>query len=326
MADDLSGDLRDAWHQYVDLLIPFRTALYGYCRQLTGSVWDAEDLVQETLLRGFGRWGITAPGIRDPRAYLLRTATNVWIDDLRRRGREVLDGGEADERPAPDQDPSRSSEVRDAGARLLQRLSPQERAAVLLKETFDMTLEEIAELLATSVGTIKSALHRGRQRLRQTEDDVTERRQMPSPELLDRFIECYDARDVNALLALMLDGATAENVGNSVHVGRETPDGVQQFLRSMVHGHADWAEEFQLKRAGMRRSSIEGEPVILAFVFTRSGRQALSSVFRFEERDGGIARILSYAFCPDTIRAIAESLGMPAVTGLYRAPTPVRSL
>src|SRR5262249_16750192 len=86
--DTLRGDLRTAWHRYIDVLVPLRPALYGYWRRLTGNVWDAEDLVQDTLLRAFGQWGVTYPAIRNPRAYLLRTATNVWIDILRRRETE----------------------------------------------------------------------------------------------------------------------------------------------------------------------------------------------------------------------------------------------
>src|SRR2546428_3092094 len=83
--DTLRDDLRTAWHRYIDQLVPLRPALYGYCRRLAGNVWDTEDLVQDTLLRPFGHWGVTYPPARDPRAYLLRTAQNVWIDTLRRR-------------------------------------------------------------------------------------------------------------------------------------------------------------------------------------------------------------------------------------------------
>ena len=65
------------WHNFIDALMPLRPGLHAYCRKLTGNLWDAEDLVQETLLRAFGHWGVIYPGIRDPRACLLKTATNV---------------------------------------------------------------------------------------------------------------------------------------------------------------------------------------------------------------------------------------------------------
>jgi len=318
--DALRDDLRAAWHRYVDALAPLRPALHGYCRRLAGNLWDAEDLVQDTLLRAFGQWGVTAPPIRNPRAYLLRTATNVWIDTLRRRGKEPRAMTSPDETPAADASPETASDVRDAGARLLQRLSPQERAAIVLKEAFDMTLEEIAELLATTTGAVKAALHRGRGRLQQPEGAAAHR-PPPSPELLDRFIERYDARDVNGLVALMLEGASAENVGNSFHVGLDPSEGVPRFLRAVVHGHPEWPAEFQYESSRLERAEIEGEPVLLALT-TRRGREALEVVFRFEERDGRIARIRAYAFCPETMRAVGEALGRRVRTGIYRAPTP----
>ena len=321
-ADPLRDALCTAWHLYVDALVPVRPALHGYCRHLTGNLWDAEDLVQDTLVRAFAQWGVTHPAIRDPRAYLLRTATNVWIDTLRRResearGRQLM----PDAAPVSGDDPAAASDVRDAGARLLQRLSPQERAAILLKEVFDMTLDEIATLLATSTGAVKAALHRGRGRLREGDDAPVAQRPLPSPELLDRFIDRYNARDVPGLVALMLDGGAAENVGNSFHIGREGTDGTSRFLDKVVHGHAEWPAQTRPDAVRLVRGDYEGEPIVLQLA-TRWGSEALEVAFRFEERDGRIARLRAYGFCPETMSAIGEALGLPVRTGLYRAPTP----
>jgi RNA polymerase sigma-70 factor, ECF subfamily len=319
----LRDDLRSAWHRYLDMLAPLRPALHGYCRRLSGNLWDAEDLVQDTLLRAFGQWGVTAPEIRNPRAYLLRTATNVWIDTLRRRAMEArAPGTEIEASPRSGADPEASSQVRDAGARLLRRLSPQERAAIVLKEAFDMSLDEIAALLATTTGAVKAALHRGRSRLSEPESAAASRRPAPSPELLDRFIERYRAKDVQGLVALMLEGGSAENVGNSVHVGLDPVDGVPRFLDAVVNGHPEWPAIFQYEAARLERVEVEGEPVLISLV-TRFGYEALEVVFRFEEQDGRIARIRAYGFCPETVTAVGESLGRRVRTGIYRAPDPV---
>jgi RNA polymerase sigma-70 factor (ECF subfamily) len=56
-SDPLRDALCTAWHLYVDALVPVRPALHGYCRRLTGNLWDAEDLVQDTLVRAFAQWG-----------------------------------------------------------------------------------------------------------------------------------------------------------------------------------------------------------------------------------------------------------------------------
>jgi RNA polymerase sigma-70 factor (ECF subfamily) len=326
MPDRLRSQLRTGWHQYVDLLVPLRPALHRYCHRLTGNVWDAEDLVQETLLRAFAKWGVTYPEIRDVRAYLISIATNAWIDTLRRRETEARlyrSSPASPENRAPSQgtDPEASSNVRDAGSRLLQRLSPQERAAVVLKEVFDMSLEEIAKLLATTPGAVKAALRRGRDRLAEPEGGPASHRTIPLPELLDRFIVLYDAKDVNGMVALMLEGGSAENVGNSIHIGLDAVEGIPRFFHKVVHGHAEWPPEFQYESQRAERRELEGEPILLFFV-TRHGREALQTVMRFEEQDGRIAHIRAYGFCPETIRAVGEALGVRVRTGIYRAPTP----
>ena len=87
-SDEMARQLRTAWFTYLDTIEPVRPALYRYCRRLARDVWDAEDLLQETLLRGFGAIGRgdlhgDGSGVRDTRAYLFRVATNLWIDQLR---------------------------------------------------------------------------------------------------------------------------------------------------------------------------------------------------------------------------------------------------
>lgn len=319
--DPLRADLRAAWHRFIDAMVPLRPVLHAHCRRLTAGIWDAEDLVQETLLRAFGQWGVTYPGIRDPRAYLLRTATNLWIDDARRRetARRAAALETADAPVASDAAP-RSVALREAGGILLQRLSPQEQAALVLKESFDMPLDEIAALLATTTGAVKAALHRGRDRLREAREGAASHRPRPSTELLDRFVARYEAGDVQGLVDLMLDGGTAENVGNSVHVGTAAVD-LRPFFEKVVHGHAEWPARYRPDAVRLQRAEVEGEPVLLSLA-TRRGREALEVVFRFEEEGGRIRRLRAYGFCPETIGAVGEQLGLPVLTGIYRAPTP----
>src|SRR5262245_60680517 len=145
--DQLRRTLVGAWHQYLVALDPLRPDLFRYCRRLTGNLWDAEDLVQDTLLKAFAKLSQVLYTIRSPRAYLLRMATNLWIDTLRGRAAEqaALNNGGAETTAArAAAPPSQTSELRDAAAVLLQTAAPQERAALLLVEIFDMSLEEAA--------------------------------------------------------------------------------------------------------------------------------------------------------------------------------------
>jgi RNA polymerase sigma-70 factor (ECF subfamily) len=319
LPDELRDDLRAAWHRYIDLVAPLRPALHGYCHRLTRDVWDAEDLVQDTLLRAFGTLGSVFSRIENPRAYLLRTATNLWIDTVRRRGTEaaaLAEGAPPEAGAAAD-----AGAVRDAGSVLFQRLPPQERAAIVLKELFDYSLEEIAGVLGTTVGAVKAALHRGRTRLREPEGEPASRRPVPSVALVDRFVEGYRTADIPALLALMLDTASVENVGSSMDVGRAAFARSPGWFDGLVHGHPEWPPQFAYESARLERRPFHGEPILLGFA-TRRGREALESIIRLEEDDGRIARIRAYAFCPETMRAVGEELGLKVRTGLYRFPTP----
>jgi RNA polymerase sigma-70 factor (ECF subfamily) len=292
--------------------------LHAYCRRLTGDLWDAEDLVQDTLLRAFGTLGRIHDPVRSPRAYLLRTATNLWIDGLRRRARErtVLEESRSDtaEERAP------SGELRDAGRRLL-GLAPRERAAVLLKDVFDLDLEESAEVLETTIGAVKAALHRGRERLREPEPSEASRRPVPSVSLVDRFVELFNAGDKSGLLALVLDNAVVENVGIGMEWGREGHRSPKSWFDGALGGHPEWPEWIQFESQRTERALLQGEPVVLHF-HTRRGREWLDGVVRLEEEDGRVARMRSYAFCPETMREVGRELGTEVLTGLYRYPTP----
>jgi RNA polymerase sigma-70 factor (ECF subfamily) len=314
----LRDDLRTAWHRYLDLVAPLRPTLHAVCRRLTGNVWEAEDLVQDTLLRAFGTLGAIHHEVTNPRAYLLRTATHLWIDALRRRETEARVLAQV-EPPAPAV--ATPGAVRDAGARVLQRLSPQERAAVVLKDAFDMSLEEIADILRTTVAAVKAALHRGRGRLDEPEGGTASRRARPSRALVDRFVALYNAKDLPGLVALMLDGGSVENVGNSIEFGRENFRHPDSWFTHALFGHPEWPAAFHFTDARLEAADYDGEPVVLGFA-SRNGREALMQVMRVEEVDGLIARLRGYSFCPETIREVGAALGLRVRTGIYRYPTP----
>jgi RNA polymerase sigma-70 factor (ECF subfamily) len=321
--DELRDEMRVAWQRYVDRIAPHRPLLHGYCRRLAGNLWDAEDLVQDTILRGFGQLGLVIREVRDTRAYLVRIATNLWIDQVRRRevrASEPLRDVAAAGTPGPD----RSSDVREAGERLVQRLSPQERAAVLLKDVFEMTLDEIADVLSTTRGAVKAALHHGRERLREPDGSAASKRPRPSPALIDRFIALYEARDAQGLAALMLETGSVENVGEAVQRGAESFQAPERnILGGLLRGHAEeWPGDLDWASQRIERRDLDGEPIGCIFIRFR-GADHLMAVMRFEEEvEGRVSRLRIYGFCPETMREVAERLGTPVLTGIYRPPTP----
>jgi RNA polymerase sigma-70 factor (ECF subfamily) len=320
LPDELREQTLTAWRRYVDVMVPFRPELYRYCRSLTGNPWDAEDLVQDALLRGFGTLGSTHHSIDNARGYLVRIATNLWIDKTRHSRRE--ESMEAVAVPAAGE-PSDSFAVRDASATLL-LLPPQERAAVLLKDIFEMTLEEIAGILSTTVGAVKAALHRGRERLRSSSEPA-KKRQSPSPELVDRFIERLNAADLTGLLALMLDTAVVKMPGSLLETGRKQFGRKGSWLWQAVNVHPELPAELRPPKWANERASYHGEPVMISFMSVPGGPRVMQSVATFEESEGRIAAISSYVFSPEVVHEIAAELGVAVGAVFYQLPEQMRN-
>src|SRR5260221_2593051 len=135
VSDDVRNSVRTAFNAFLDSIVPLRPELHQYCRRLTGNIWDAEDLVQDVLLRGFASLNIAPWPVGNLRAYLIRIATNLWIDAQRRRAveSEVL-ASEGVLTSATTQTPADKAGVRNAAAKLIEQLAPQERAAIVLKD------------------------------------------------------------------------------------------------------------------------------------------------------------------------------------------------
>jgi RNA polymerase sigma-70 factor (ECF subfamily) len=304
LTDDDARRLRRAWFDYLDAVEPIRTPLHAYGLRLTGSAWDAEDLVQETLLKGFamiGRGDLHGLGspVANARAYLFRTATHLFIDGERRRARERTALTEPRLEPAD----AAPELVRDAGERLFANASPQARAAVILKDVFDFTLAEIADQLRTTPGGVKAALSRGRAAIREPAGTATVGAG-PSRELVDRFIDAFHAKDVARLTAVLTETCSIEVPG--VGGGRGRRGG---WAEASV-GHGD-----VLLEPGLYRD----ERVVLFFTPAPDGPK-LYDVVRLEEADGLVSRLVHHCFCPDTVRAVGAELGLAVEPLGYHQP------
>jgi len=302
MADDLldhegARTMRTHWFRYLDTIEPMRPELHAYCRRLTGNVWDAEDLVQDTLLTGFG---MTARGdfhgenspVRNIKAYLFRTATNAWLDIQRReRRQQPLDeeGAQADADP---------SATRDAISKAAALASPQEFAAILLKDVYDFTLEEVADFIGTTPGTVKSALSRARKKMQ--DNDAPQVSDPQAKALVQAFVDAMNARDVDRVIDLMEKKVqiTVCNVG-----GGRGRDGIWT-QKSLGAVHASYAE-------------CDGMPVVLMF---RDGEDVLSDVLRLEGAEATVTRITDYCYAPETLQHVAGELGMECEATAYHQP------
>jgi RNA polymerase sigma-70 factor, ECF subfamily len=324
---ELPHTVQSSWRDFLDTYEPLRPDLYRYCRHLTRSPWDAEDLAQDVLARAFvtrGQMGHSPPNAR---AWLFRVASNLWIDRTRlRRREEPLDGDPRETAPAND-----PRNAREAAGSLLGQLSPQERAAIVLKDVFDFSLEEAAETLSTTVGAIKTALHRARGKL--VEPTVDEPNPT-APAVLDAFCKAFNEGDLDRLTALLLDTASVEVVGATTQYGPEaarrtvlygmlfgmkpvtTPDineGIDRRFFQSVTAQAPRVE------ARAHRGSW-----VLLHWYTHHDGDAVRALTRVDASGGRIARLQNYFFTPDLVAEVCGELGLPSRPNGYRWCLPAR--
>lgn len=300
---DFTVTVRKARREFIDAIEPLRPELYRFCRYLTRDVWDAEDLVQETLLKAFAKLADVHWQVDNPRAYLFRIASNHWIDVTRKAREQEM----PEDFDAPAERPASNPDLREAIARLANNLPPVERAAVLLKDVFGFSLEDTANHMQTTVGAVKAALHRGRAKLEGAKD-LPPRRIEPrvDTELLDQWCEAFNRRDLQGLAALMLEDSEALVVGMVQEYGR------QQIRDGSLH-HTVLGETGEPKA---ERREYHGEPIVVLW-YTHEGRRVVRDVLRFVSDRGGMASLRYYYFCPETLKEVVTELGLPLVDNGY---------
>jgi RNA polymerase sigma factor (sigma-70 family) len=221
----MSEALQQARREFLALVGQLRPDLHRYCARMVGSVIDGEDVVQDTLARGYYELSALKemPALR---AWLFRIAHNRALDYLRRYERrmsEPLDGDMAqmaDHESDPETLVPREQAVTIAVARFAQ-LVPTQRSCVILKDVLDYSLEEISELLELSVPAVKAALHRGRSRL-STLSASADADAMPdiSP-AVRRYADLFNGRDWEAVREMLIDDVRLEVVEATSRRGRK---------------------------------------------------------------------------------------------------------
>jgi RNA polymerase sigma factor (sigma-70 family) len=144
------------------LLLKYELDLRSYCRMLTGTPWDADDLYQDTLLKAL-KAEATFLQHPSPKAFLLRSASNAWIDECRKRKADVgLPDNYEDTYADID---VYSFNVKDSLELLVAAVPPLQVVVILLADVYEYSSREIANMLGTTEGAVKAALHRARKRL-----------------------------------------------------------------------------------------------------------------------------------------------------------------
>lgn len=213
-----------------------RRELTGYCYRMLGSIFEAEDAVQETMLRAW-RGHDRFEGRAALKSWLYRIATNVCLDmlDSRKRRARPMDLSEVgspegplpslpqdvwiepipDGRAVGDGDPAELAVAREtlrlAFVGALQHLPARQRAVLILREVLRWKASEVAELLETSVASVNSALQRARAALADSDlraSDPATTIDAEQARLVDRYVEAFESYDIESLVALLHEDAT----------------------------------------------------------------------------------------------------------------------
>lgn len=287
-----SGTFEARYLAFLATIAHLRPKLHRYCSRMTGSVFDGEDVVQEALFHAYRRLE-TFDEQRPLAPWLFRIAHNQCIDFLRQRA--TRDGAEASV-VAPDSVPP-SEPVGLALGRAVEHLvltlPPKERACVLLKDVFDYSLEEIADLVDSTVGGVKAALNRGRSKLAEhsSAGHSTPAKSESDVKLLRLYVERFNRRDWNGLRELIAADARLTVADRFMGRLADSP-----YVGNYERVTTPWR---------MMAGRIEGEPAVIILHGSAGGWMPAAAV-RLEMANGHVTRIADYWHCPWILPAASE--------------------
>jgi RNA polymerase sigma-70 factor, ECF subfamily len=289
---------------------PFRRELLVHCYRMLGSVHDAEDLLQETMLRAWRARERFDAGRASLRTWLYRIATNACLSALESRSRRPLPSGMVSPtddpeapmiprqevpwlQPFPDamlgaerEDPATAlatrGSLRLAFVAAMQYLPPRQRAVLILRDVLDWSAAEVAGALDTTPAAVNSALQRARARLEEVgvdEDQIDEPSDPDRRALIDRYVTAFENADVVALERLLTDDAVLEMPPVlNWFVGREA------YGRFIAHLFAMRGSDWR-----MVPTAANGQPAVAAYLRGRNGAYHVHTLQVFTVTESGIS-------------------------------------
>jgi RNA polymerase sigma-70 factor, ECF subfamily len=279
---------------------PYRGELVAYCYRMLGSFHEAEDLVQETMLRAWRARDRYDSTRASERTWLYRIASNACLSALEGRARRPLPSGLG----APSDDPGAPltpaldiawlqpfpdarfdigvrADMRLALVAAMQVLPPRQRAVLVLREVLEFSAAEVATVLATTVAAVNSALQRARAALADA-GDVAELAEPDDPEVravIERYVRAFEAADVGALVRLLADEAVLEMPPVPLWYRGRREYGMFMHRVFAMRG-TGW---------GVRRLTANGQPAFAAYAPDPGGGRRLHTLQVFTVTGGRVA-------------------------------------
>jgi RNA polymerase sigma-70 factor (ECF subfamily) len=297
--DDLSdtevGSFDARYRALLETIATLRPVLHRYCARMTGSVMDGEDVVQEALFEAYRKLGQFDES-RPLKPWLFRICHNRCVDFLRRKGvREKAEAAAAQPDEITPDEPNTLG-IGPAVEHLVISLPPKERACVLLKDVFDYSLEEVAELVDSTVGGVKAALNRGRTKLAGSPPAKLARSADPEiAQIVQLYVERFNRRDWNGVRELISADARLRVADR--YAGRLSGSPYFSIYEKMP---APWK---------MAAGEVDGEPAVI--ILQRHGEVwTPMSVIRFVLLNQHITQIFDYCLCPWILKAMPPTHGL----------------
>ncbi|NUR06011.1 MAG: RNA polymerase subunit sigma-70 [Nocardioidaceae bacterium] len=285
---------------------PYRGELVGSCYRMLGSFHEAEDAVQETLLRAWKARERYDPDRASVRTWLHRIATNVCLTALEGRGRRPLPSGlgaPSDDagaplvaaldvpwlEPFPDAryDLEVRADLRLAWVASVQVLPARQRAVLLLRDVLAFSAAEVADQLGTSVAAVNSTLQRARAALSQVGDAATiaEPEDATAREVVQQYLHAFEAADVDGLVRLLADDAVLE-----------MPP-VPLWYRGRLDYGRFLERVFDMRGPGwvMRELTANGQPALAAYAPAPGGGCRVHSLQVLAVADGRVRHNVTFA-------------------------------
>jgi RNA polymerase sigma-70 factor, ECF subfamily len=299
---------------FVQLTAPLRRRLHLHCYRMLGSVHDADDALQETMLRAWRSIGRFEPRA-ELSSWLYRIATNVCLRMIEQRGR--LDSASIDaylqpypdgllEPVTPEDETERRETIGLAFVAAMQLLPPRQRAALVLRDVLGWSAREAADMLGVSVVAANSALQRARDRVeRERQEGSLARAHRPDDAraeaaLMRRFVEAWEAVDIDRLTALLADEALLTM----------PPDVMRIVGPAEIGGFfAKVPMDGRLELIRLQPTRANGQPALAAYV---------------QESDGESFRaygIMVFAVDGDRIGGITGFAGYPELYPVFDLPS-----